>query len=208
MGIINTVQALTRREALGPFTLLLIINISPWTKPEYSFVLLGQGGWSFGVFNLTTSISMLCAYVIIMSVVTRIGKWFKYNIILTAAQILFSMYLVATCSVIFSDKFGEGEYAVFYTIANCSWALSKSLTFVMIIGRISKFLPQGFESTGVTIVVACSNFTISVGQYLGSILLQYYEVRAGYYERLEGPQVVVLGLSILVVAACPLFLPC
>ena len=185
----------------------MLVNITPMTKPEYSFVLLGQAGWSFGVFNLTTSISMLCAYVIIMSVVTRIGKWFKYNIILTGAQIFYALYLLVSCTVIFSNKFDEGVYSVIFTLSNTLWMLSKSLTFITIVGRISKFLPKGFESTGVTLTVACFNLSSSIGQYLGSLIIQMYHVRDGYYERLEGPQMIAFGLSILVIAVCPLFLP-
>ena len=205
--MIKTFQALTRREALGPFLLQIVFYMFPMPKAEYSFVLLGQAGWSFNLYNITSFIGQVAGFGIVMAGVTSIGKWFKYNIIIAGSLILFALYMLVSCSVIFSGNFGQTEYATIFTVSNCMWNLCISLMFITITGRISKFLPEGFESTGVTIIISCFNFSQTIGQYLGSVILQYYKVDDGYYSRLEGPQLIGFGLSILIIFACPLFLP-
>ena len=207
MGIIKTFQALTRREALGPFLLQAVFYTLPMPSAEYSFVLLGKAGWSFNLYNITSFIGQVGGFAIVMAGVSSIGKWFKYNITIVICLIMFAFYMLLSSTVIFSDKFGQLEYASIYTFCFCLNNLCISLMFNVIVGRISQFLPEGFESTGVTIIISCFNFSQTFGQYLGSMILQSYKVDDGYYDRLEGPQLIGLGFSILAVLACPLFVP-
>ena len=178
----------------------------PMPKAEYTFVLLGQAGWSFNLYNITSFIGQVAGYGIVMAGVTRIGGWFRYNIIIAGCLIMFAFYMLISCTVIFSADFGKTEYATIFTVTTCMWNVCISLMFITIAGRISKFFPEGFESTGVTIIMSCFNFSKTFGQYLASLILQYYRVDAGYYDRLEGPQLIGFGLSILAVLTCPLFL--
>ena len=207
MGVIKTFQAFTRKEALGPFMLQMLLNITPNIRPEYNFVLLSQPGWSFSLFNLSSSTGQLAEFILMMLLISKIGTWFKYNIIIAASQIGFTLYVLISFSVTFSDHFDKDTYATIFGFCNCLWVVSTAFVYFSVVGRISKFLPEGFESTGVTLTVAFYNFSFSFGQYLGSLLLQYYNVKGGYYERIKVPQLIVYRLEIMIVAACPLFLP-
>ena len=207
MGMIKTFQAITRKEALGPYILLVLFNLLPLPQADYPFVLLGRGGWSFNLFNLTNFIGQISTNALLLVGVTRIGKWFKYNIILAANLSMYAASFLLCTTVIYSDQFGETEYAVIYTIAQCLYNFSKNLVFITIVGRISKFLPEGFESTGVTILISSNNICLTTGQYLGSEILGYYNVKAGYYNRLEGPQTIALLSTTLLTAICPILLP-
>ena len=207
MELIKTGQALTSREGFGPFTLMLIFSLIPVLRQEYSFVLLNRAGWTFDTFYLVKFFSILLSNLAVLSGVSKIGKYLKYNIILAGCIILLCFYQLVSSSVIFCERFNQSEFAVIYTLIDFTWIMSIKMFYITVTGRISKFLPEGFESTGVTFIISCFNFTQTFGQYLSSVILQSYDVKAGYYGRLESPQLVGIGLGILLNFICPLFLP-
>ena len=207
MGIIRTLQAVTRKEALRPYILMLLFNLMPVPLADYPFVLLGRGGWSFDLFNFSNFIGQVSTNALLLIGVTKIGQWLKYNIILSANLALYAASFFICTTVIYSDKFDQTEYAVIYTGAQCLYNLSRNLIYITIIGRISKYLPEGFESTGMTLLIASYNISLTSGQYIASEILSYYNVKAGYYDRLEGPQVIALISTTLLTAVCPIFLP-
>ena len=198
---------MTRRETLWPFLLMLLFNCIPCPRPDYAFVLIGQSNWSFDLFNITGFFSALICNIIVLSGIAKIGQYVKYNIILVGSLIAFSIYLLISSSVIFADRFDKTEYAVFYTLIDCLWNISIKMFYITLTGRISKFLPEGFESTGVTLVIAFFNLSQTAGQLLASEILSYYKVTAGYYGRLESPQMIALGSNIVLNFICQLFLP-
>lgn len=66
-------------------------------------------------------------------------------------------------------------------------------------------MPVGFESTGVTMLVAVMNVANLGGGLLASVILQDYNVEDGYYERAEIPFWIVCWISLGVNIICPLF---
>ena len=75
-----------------------------------------------------------------------------------------------------------------------------------VIGRFTTYMPEGFESTGVTILVSIMNIgTLSSG-LLASVELQAYDVVDGYYERAQGPMDINCMISLVVSLVCPLFI--
>ena len=203
----KTFKVITQKKALGPFIMLALFNLLPLPQADYAFVLLGRGGWSFNLFNFTNFIGLITTNALLLVGVTRIGKWLKYNIIIAITLALFAASVLMSTTVIYSDKFDQIEFSVFYIVALFFYNVGKNLVYITIVGRISKYLPEGFESTGVTILIACNNLSFTGGQYLGSEILAYYDVKAGYYDRLKGPQVIGLSSCILLTAISPILLP-
>ena len=183
------------------------IQLHPLPRPDYAFVLLGESNWSFDLFNLTGFFSALICNIIVLSGIAKIGQYIKYSFILAGSLIAFSIYLLISSSVIFADRFDKTEYAIFYTLIDCLWNISIKMFYITVTGRISKFLPEGFESTGVTLIIACFNLSQTAGQLLASEILLHYNVKAGYYGRLEFPQLIALGSNIVLNFICPIFLP-
>ena len=91
---------------------------------------------------------------------------------------------------------------VFYLISR----LTSDFFLVPLVARISKHLPEGFESTGVVVIVSLLNFSSIFGSTIGSKQQKSYHIKNGYYERgLEMftiNQLIAVGL----VVAAPLFL--
>ena len=82
-----------------------------------------------------------------------------------------------------------------------------NMVFVPVVGRISKYLPEGFESTGVTLVVAANKVGLFfICTMSTSYLLAAYKVDAGYFERLEQPQMICNWIYFADILIAPLFL--
>jgi hypothetical protein len=75
-----------------------------------------------------------------------------------------------------------------------------------VVGRISKYLPEGFESTGVVVVVSLLNFAYTACGKLGSSQQHSFHVRSGYYER--GMNLFLLDFAIMtgMIMIAPVFL--
>ena len=66
-------------------------------------------------------------------------------------------------------------------------------------------MPVGFESTGVTMLVAIMNVANLGSGLLASVILEVYNVGDGYYERAYTPFKIVCWISLGVNVICPLF---
>lgn len=86
-------------------------------------------------------------------------------------QLLFIRYIPLTA------LFGSMIFQNF--LKQCSY----NLTVVPIIGKITKFMPHGFESTGVTLVSTIYNITAVLASMIGAYELKFFEVRNGHYDR-------------------------
>jgi hypothetical protein len=61
--------------------------------------------------------------------------------------------------------------------------LGWDLLSLPLIGRIGKFLPEGFESTILVIIISTSSMAGTLSGKLGSIQQKKYGIKNGYYER-------------------------
>lgn len=68
---------------------------------------------------------------------------------------------------------------VFYVISR----LTSDFFLVPLVARLSKHLPEGFESTGVVVIVSLLNFSSIFGSALGAKQQKSYHIKNGYYER-------------------------
>jgi hypothetical protein len=84
--------------------------------------------------------------------------------------------------------------------------LSSDFFVLPLIGRISKYLPEGFESTGVVVIIASLNFSGTTSAQLGATQQNKFMIHDGYYDR--GFPLFVLDYAIQVGLAivAPLFL--
>jgi hypothetical protein len=86
--------------------------------------------------------------------------------------------------------------------------LGLDLSIVPLVGKVSKELPEGFESTGITIVIAAYNLANMLNQEFSSYLLDRFDCRDGYYERSKAPYLLNIAFLVGLIAVSPLFLTC
>jgi hypothetical protein len=77
---------------------------------------------------------------------------------------------------------------------------------IPVIGRISPFLPDGFEATGITLVVSSLNLTYTLSNLLDAYEIEYFKLDDGYYMRTTLPLLINFGFCAFFVLVCPLFL--
>ena len=71
------------------------------------------------------------------------------------------------------------------------------MTLIAGIGRYGKLLPEGFETTGVSLILAFFNLGATLQGSITLKQLRKFDVKAGYYKRIENP--CILNFAILVV---------
>ena len=204
-GIKKTLDSVVNKEALIPLALLMLYRIMPQLTQGYTYYLITRGGWSFGLFNTSSFIGSLVANVALLFGFTKLGRYVKYNILILTGLIMIGVAIMSCSTVFYSQDYDPKEYSAFWILTSAMQSLSLALMLVTVVGRISRLLPEGFESTGVTLIISLNNISNSTGRFLSSLLLDSYDVKIGYYERMRQPQEIVLAISTLLVGICPLF---
>ena len=204
-GLKKTARSVINKEALLPLVILVFYRLLPQLGQAYTYVLLSRGGWSFSRFNTSSFCGALLTNLALLFGFTKLGKYVKYNLLITTGLIMLGMNIMLSSSVLYAQHYDPFWYSVFWVLVTSMLNLSMALMLVTVVGRLSRLLPEGFESTGVTVIISINNISNSTGRFFSSVLLNTYAVKDGYFERLREPQEIVLTLSVLLIAICPLF---
>ena len=199
--------ALLNPKAFWPFLYMFLSTLPPNLFNVYTYVLLGIGNWSFSLFNANSFIANFIATVILILGIKKLGESFPYNTITLLSQILYSVYLIMACTIVLSGNYEPWQYSIFWGFVLMMQNFSANLLFTAIVGSISKYLPKGFESTGIEIVVSVFYLgAYTLGPYFAKPYVDYYHVDSGYYERMATPQVIISFVRVGFVLFAPLFL--
>lgn len=98
-------------------------------------------------------------------------------------------------------------YALFgiMLVQNFFASIGSDLGMIALIGRFSEICPKGLEATGVTFLIALSNVTVMLNGQFSIFLVDYFDIKIGYYERSFGAfAACCLAVSILTVVS-PVF---
>lgn len=111
-----------------------------------------------------------------------------------------------------------GNYALYYAesipfwlqftiqiVMSCFQGVSTDLPQIAVIGRFSKECPEGFESTGITLLISFSNTAVLFSGISAAHLLQTFDVRTGHYDNLIYPVIYTHYYTLILVFICPLF---
>lgn len=187
----------------------LIFNLTSSTIPILgdlmNYILMGSGRWSYDVLsynNLLFGIGYSVAFMLLIDKLKGIPFW---------KLIIFAQFLTAF-GLGFSIFNIYGMYiGVFWTFilslfGNTVQSLGSDLLLIPMIGRISKYLPDGFESTGITVIIALQNFTVLGNNQFSASEMEYYGIDKGYYDRTKWPMAWNTGAQVLLMLLAPLFL--
>lgn len=104
------------------------------------------------------------------------------------------------------QELGFAKMFAIYWIQTMITNFTQNLPQIATIGRFTTYMPEGFESTGVTMLVSVMNMGVLSSGLLASAELQAYNVISGYYERARTPMNINCWISLAVCYACPLFI--
>ena len=125
------------------------------------------------------------------------------------------LLLVGAASLAFANF---GNYALYYAesipfwlqftiqiVMSCFQGMATDLPQIAVIGRFSKKCPEGFESTGITLLISFSNTAVLLSGISAANLLQTFAVRTGHYDNLIYPVIYTHYYSLVLVFICPFF---
>lgn len=192
-----------------PMFLPLIFNLGLFAVPQLSdagnYILLNEGGWNvadLSVLTLTNGLVFSITMLLLLRKALSKVK-FVYNYLLGAIGLVFVNSLFYP--FLYSREIG------FYGMFTLNFFQSILVNVVAFlpqmatIGRFTSYMPEGFESTGVTILVSICNMGLISSGLLAAEELVYFDVKAGYYSRIQNAMHLNVGLAVLMVLICPLF---
>lgn len=204
-GLIHTLKSLLLPEVFFPFVFIIVCLLPPSLLTLFRYVLKGQGGWSVELLAFNNFCSGIIYSFLLLWFVNKI-KGVAFHKLVTWGTILQGGSYLCFFLILFPamvPKWFLFVYRIFFTIIN---NLGSDLLLIPMIGRISKHLPEGFESTGITIVISFVNLGSSLNQMFSGIEQKRFGIHNGYYERTRGAHLLNSLLQILLILAAPFFL--
>ena len=205
-GLKTTVKATFMPTILLPLLYIILPGLQPSPSIYIFYLVVGEGGWTFEEWNLVSFISAALMSVFLMSFINLAKNW-SFTTVQIWAQILLSVSMIAMTAVLWCRYFSVIEFSILIFFINFVSAFAANIQVTSIIGRISKYLPEGFESTGITIILSASNGMSIFSGYANKWFFPLFNVKAGYYDtRLRTPFIITDASAIFWVLAGPLFL--
>ena len=192
---------------LLPIFLQILLRAVPDLADPSHYIILNTTSFRVSEFGLAKLLSgvvySLTMLVFLRKILQRIN--FEKSFLVSIG------FLVIRCALFFSLLYVKNldVALVFVVVVTLSLLLqiSKLFSFIALVGRVSQYSPGGFEVTAVTFCFSINNF----GNFLGGIgaawEMEEFNVHNGFYQRIQTPLLLNLGISIAVLALCP-FLVC
>lgn len=108
-------------------------------------------------------------------------------------------------SLVYADQIGYYVQFGIMFIKNFFGALGGGLTTIALIARFSEVSPEGLEATGITFLAAGLNITALINGQLSIFLVNYFDIKAGYYDRSFGAFAVCTLAVAFLSAITPVF---
>ena len=137
---------------------------------------------------------------------STLSKRLKFHNICLLCQFMTVVSSLFYIALNFAGTLSVPTLTLFYILGGSSQWIFSNIYFVAFIGKASKSLSEGFESTGVTTIISSFNLAFSASYYLSDLVLKRFNVKNGYYDRILGPQVLYSGVEIGLLFLAPLFL--
>ena len=204
--------SVTAKAAFMPSNLLPLLFIClPFIPPNPAiygnYIILGEGGWTFEEYNLNQFFIVVLMSIALMTLV-NFFKNLSFNTLQIGSQITTTISILTTSSLIYSRYFSVFEYSLVWFFINFIGLAAQNMQLTSIVGRISKYLPEGFESTGVTAIISAVNGATIVNGYVNDwVFVPIFDVKPGYYDsRLKAPFILAGSISVFWVLTAPIFL--
>lgn len=188
-----------------PLLMNFFIYACPSLGDAGNYILLSEGGWDVADLSvLTLSNGLVFSVLMLLLLKKALSKIsFGYNyligaVTLTLVNMLFYPFLYSR-DIGFYTMFGINFIQSF--LVNLYAFLPQMAT----IGRFTSYLPEGFESTGVTLLVSICNMGLLTSGLTAAQELIWFDVKAGYYENIAMPMHINVAISVLLVLITPLF---
>lgn len=170
-----------------------------------NYILLGSGRWSYDILsynNVLFGIGYSVAFIFLIDKLKGISFWK----LIIFAQLMSAFGLGFSIFNIYAMYLGVPLAFAMSLFGNTIQSLGGDLLLIPMIGRISKYLPDGFESTGITVIIALQNVTVLGNNQFSATEMTTYGIDKGYYDRTKWPMAWNTAAQVLLMFLAPLFL--
>jgi hypothetical protein len=179
--------------------------LPPTAAETYNYILTRRANITIALLAVIDNIAQIVYYFVFLYVLNKmkgVALWKCFivagiaNAIAYLLQLPFffseqlSIYLILTCRFLYSLVFN----------------LAVDLLLMPMVGRVSKYLPEGFESTGVVVVISGVNFFSTLQNQFGADQIMNYKIGNGYYDRAIPVYKLNFAIMVSLFASAPLFL--
>ena len=170
-----------------------------------NYMLIKKGGWNIEQISyVTLSTGVLFSFFMIWFLNTWMPKISFYS-----SYVIGGAGVLSTNLMLFlfldPESLGFGKMFAIYWVQTMISNFTGNLPQIATIGRFTTYMPEGFESTGVTLLVAFSNMGVLSSGLLAASENSRFNVVDGYYDRARKPMLINCWISLGVCALCPLF---
>lgn len=136
----------------------ILINLGQWTYMDlsYNYVIFGM------------------VYVVIMLIVLNIIKGVKFTTLVFFVILNQCLMQISQFSLLLVRTLDFRSIFLLQLFQNFTDYFSADVNAIIVLGRVTRFLPEGFECTGITVLVAISNFGIISGSILAARELETF----------------------------------
>ena len=204
-GFYFTFKALLYPVVIFPLLFNLLPSFLPSPDIYYIYMMLGRGGWSFDEYVINGFVTGLLRSFALIWFVNAVKNLSFVNLQLYG-QIISAACILSFSVALYCQYFSVLSFSIVWLFINMLYTFGSNMMMVSLVGRISKYLPEGFESTGVTIIISGFAVAFTVNKYVSTPFLEQFDIEPGYYDRVEAPQVFWIISRTLFVLLSPLFL--
>lgn len=187
-----------------PILFHFLLMLTPDLSSATNFVLSNVGKWRPAVIS---SIDLIYGvlYSITLAYTLSFFKKMRFGTILLAASATKAFSFIGIFSLYFFQKIPFVFQFVCQICFSLGSNLAQDLPLIAIIGKFGENSPEGFEGTGVSLLVSITIISLSCSAYGGGFELDKFGVRSGHYENLVFPAILNSFYVIFLVLVSPLF---
>jgi len=171
-----------------------------------NFILLNKGGWTLEqVSYITLTTGVLFSFFMIWflgAIMPKVPFYMSY--VCGGAGLVITTMM--SFNFLHPEELGFWKMFAIYWLQTIITNFTQNLPQITTIGRFTTYMPEGFESTGVTMLVSVLNMGVLSNGLLSSYELQSFDVVAGYYDRARHPMKINCLISLALCIVCPLFI--
>ena len=188
-----------------PLIYMVFISLSPSLYALSKYILINKGGWTIELiaanelaYGLTYSFLFLCFI--------NFTKGARFDFMMLIGSISWALFIAFCFFMLFVRQIPFNLMFVIRFVQLFLGHVSGDFLLATMVGKVAKRLPDGFESTGITVVISLANMSGIWASALDSWEIKRYGCTKGYYNRMQTPLLINFGYSIFLVLLAPLFL--
>ena len=185
-----------------PIILYGMMLCTPYVFDAGVYILTKKAGWSNTMLGFVDNLYSLFNTILIYTLLHK-RKGMKFETMFTIGVLFLAFSQVLLVFAMFPGVFPSWLIIIAMVVVSSFYNAAGNLTEIPIVGKISRKLPEGFESTGTNLITGMTKFFLSFSKMFAAKELKTYHVYSGYYERIKSPVLINVGYGLFLSLIAP-----